>query len=101
MKKLAILASVGAGSLAMSAPALADGALPPARWARDLEDAVNRIAIVGGAAIRVGEGPALPPRLGIETGVVPNVFFQNSSPVTAGLLRILAEVGTGSLPDQR
>jgi len=32
---------------------------------------------------------------------VSNVFYENSAPVTAGLLRILAEIGTSSLPGQR
>src|SRR5262245_45419143 len=100
MKRLAILASLGVGVLA-PARALADDGLPPAPPSMDPGDALNPVAIVTGVGIKVGEGTVFHPQIGLETGVVSNVFYQNTSPVTAGLLRILAEVGTGSLPNQR
>jgi len=67
----------------------------------DPASAVNPTGIVSGAGVSVGEGTVFHPQIGIETGVVSNVFYQQDGPVTAGLLRILAEVGTGSLPGQR
>ncbi|MBC7977234.1 MAG: hypothetical protein H7138_19840 [Myxococcales bacterium] len=49
----------------------------------------------------MGEGTVFHPSIGIETGVVSNVFYEDAGSVTSGLLRILVEVGTGSLPSQR
>jgi opacity protein-like surface antigen len=101
MKTLAIFVSLGVGALGLSALARADSGLPPAPAALDPEDALNPISIVSGAGVKVGEGTVLNPQVGVETGVVSNVFFQDTQPITAGLLRILVEVGTGSLPNQR
>ena len=100
---LGICLGVGfaAGMLGSIAPAFADDGLPPAPPSMDPEDAVNPVSIITGSGIKVGEGTIFQPQVGIETGVVSNVFYQQSGPVTAGLLRILAEVGTGSLPSQR
>jgi opacity protein-like surface antigen len=101
MKALAIFVGLGVSLLGSVAPAFADDGLPPAPPSMDPEDAINPLSIVTGAGVKVGEGTIFQPQIGIETGVVSNVFYQQSSPVTAGLLRILAEVGTGSLPSQR
>jgi hypothetical protein len=101
MKTLAFIVSLGVGVLASRAPALADDGLPPPPVSMDPGDALNPISIVTGAGVKVGEGTVLHPQVGIETGVVSNVFYQNSGTITAGLLRLLAEVGTGSLPSQR
>jgi hypothetical protein len=84
------------------APALAQ--LPPPPASMDPADALNPVSIVNGIGIKVGEGTVFHPQFGIETGVVSNVFYEDGEDggtVTAGLLRILAEVGTGSLPNQR
>ena len=101
MKRLAIAVSLGASVLGTGARAFADDALPPAPPAMDPASAVNPISIVSGPGIRIGEGTVFHPQVGIETGVVSNVFYESSSPVMAGLLRLLFEVGTGSLPTQR
>lgn len=101
MKPLAIFVSLGVLVLGSSTLAFADNGLPPAPAALDPEDALNPISIVNGAGIKVGEGTVFNPQVGIETGVISNVFYQDSGPVTAGLLRILGEVGTGSLSNQR
>jgi hypothetical protein len=90
--------------LAAGSPAQADplgSSLPPFPTWMDPTDAVSPIALVQGGGIKVGEGTVLQPQVGIETGVVSNVFYQNTNQVTAGLLRLLVEVGTGSLPIQR
>ncbi|MBP6525304.1 MAG: hypothetical protein KA249_07820, partial [Dermatophilaceae bacterium] len=43
----------------------------------------------------------LHPVLGVESGVISNVFYEDADPTFAGLLRVIAEFGIGSLPDQR
>jgi len=102
MKTLAIFVGLCAGSLVASAPARADDdgmpAIPPAM---DPAGAVNPISVVSGAGVRVGEGTVLRPQLGIETGVISNVFYERTGPQTAGVLRLLVQLGTGSLPGQR
>ena len=103
MKTLAFFTALGFGAsvLLASAPASADDGLPPAPASMDPADALNPISIVSGPGIKVGEGTVFHPSIGIETGVVSNVFYQDTGTVTSGLLRILIEVGTGSLPNQR
>lgn len=67
----------------------------------DPEDAVAPTSIVEGAGVKVGEGTVLHPIVGMEAGVVSNVFFTDQDTVAAGLIRVLAQVGAGSLPPQR
>ncbi len=59
--------------------------------------------VVEGAGVKVGDGTVLHPVLGIETGVVTNVFYEDGSEGrrVAGLLRIIAEIAAGSLPSER
>jgi hypothetical protein len=49
----------------------------------------------------VGEGTVLHPVFGAETGFISNVFHEDTDPNPAGLLRLLAQIGTGSLPLSR
>jgi len=100
MKRLAILVGFGAASLAAGSARAEDG-LPPAPPSMDPSDALNPVSIVSGPGIKIGDGTVFHPQIGVETGVVSNVFYQDTGTVTAGLLRIIAEVGTGSLPAQR
>ena len=67
----------------------------------DPEDAINPIAIVEGAGVKVGEGTVLHPSVGVEGGFTSNVFYTDQNAQASALLRILGEVGTGSLPPQR
>jgi opacity protein-like surface antigen len=62
---------------------------------------VNPIAVVQGNGVRVGEGTTLYPVLGVETGFVSNVFYDDTNPTGAGILRILGEAGIGSLSATR
>src|SRR5262245_40161887 len=103
MKRLRKLAGLGAvlGTVLASAPAHADDGLPPPPPWMDPSDALNPLSMVSGAGIKVGEGTIFQPQVGLETGVVSNVFYSDTNTVTAGLLRLLIEIGTGSLPDQR
>ena len=59
--------------------------------------------VVEGAGIKVGEGTVIHPVLGVESGVVYNVFYEDGSedPVASGLLRVIAELAVGSLPTER
>lgn len=104
MKRFSFLAGLGAAAVTAAlgaAPAWAEDGLPPMPPSMDPADALNPISVVSGPGVKIGEGTVFHPQLGVETGVVSNVFYQDAKPVTAGLLRILAEVGTGSLPTQR
>lgn len=62
---------------------------------------VTPISIVQGDGIKIGEATSFYPQVGVETGYVSNVFYESSNPVGAGLLRVIAEVGAGSLSPQR
>jgi hypothetical protein len=66
-------------------------------------DLVSPTAIVQGAGVKVGEGTVVHPTIGVETGVVSNVFYEQDSAAAnaAGILRILAELSTGTLPGER
>lgn len=81
--------------LAMAAPASAQSVAT-----FDPSDAVAPISVVEGPGVKVGEGTVLHPIFGVETGFVSNVFYEDGSenPTGAGLLRLLAQMGSGSLP---
>jgi hypothetical protein len=102
MTRSAILLGFTIGILGTGRAALADDGIPPAPAALDPSSAVNPTStVVSGAGIKVGDGTILRPQFGIETGVISNVFYEPDGPVTAGLLRLLVEIGTGSLSGQR
>ncbi|HMG20240.1 MAG TPA: hypothetical protein VK607_02945, partial [Kofleriaceae bacterium] len=79
MKRLAIFSVLGPASLMLAAsPASADDALPPMPGWMDTTDALNPVGLVQGSGIKVGEGTVLQPQVGIETGVVSNVFYEST-----------------------
>jgi hypothetical protein len=63
----------------------------------DPENMVAPVSTVEGPGVKVGEGTTLYPVFGVETGFVSNVFYQPDNPQAAGLLRLLAQIGAGSL----
>lgn len=65
------------------------------------DQAVSPTSLVEGAGVKVGEGTVLHPIVGLETGVVQNVFYEESGTNTSGLLRLLIELQAGSLPQER
>lgn len=65
------------------------------------EGALAPISVVEGAGIKVGEGTVLHPIVGLETGYVSNVFYEEGSERGAGIMRLIAQIGTGSLSPQR
>jgi len=67
----------------------------------DPENAVAPIATVEGSGVKVGDGTIIHPVFGLETGYVSNVFYTDTNPQGAGLLRLLAQVGAGSLTADR
>lgn len=93
-----------------AAPAYADGAYPDnvpgiSNTAPGLtpEGVLAPISIVEGAGVKIGEGTVLHPIVGFETGYVSNVFYNasNENPAGAAILRLVAQIGTGSLSAQR
>ena len=67
----------------------------------DPEDAVAPTTSIEGRGVSIGEGTVLRPVFGVETGVVSNVFYTATDPQSAGLLRLLAQVGVGSYSGER
>src|SRR5664279_3297955 len=65
------------------------------------EDATAPVSGVEGPGVKIGEGTVLHPVFGAETGVISNVFYDATSPQAAGVLRLLAQVGTSSLSPER
>jgi hypothetical protein len=102
MRKLAIIvATTLVGTGIASAPAFAQ-AVPQAPPEMDPGEAVlPNDPILEGAGVKVGEGTVIHPLVGLETGVVSNVFYEDQNPTAAGVLRLLVEIGTGSLPAER
>ena len=65
------------------------------------DDAVAPSSSVEGPGIKIGEGTVLRPVLGVETGFVSNVFYDDTATQGAGLLRLIAQVGSSSLGQDR
>jgi hypothetical protein len=67
----------------------------------DPSQATAPIEMVEGRGIKVGEGTTLHPVFGAETGVVTNVFYEDTGTTAAGVMRLMAQVGAGSLSGLR
>lgn len=63
--------------------------------------AVRPTSSIEGPGIKIGQGTVLHPVFGLETGVVSNVFYEDTDERAAGILRILAQIGTASLSTKR
>jgi hypothetical protein len=63
--------------------------------------AASAVTIVEGPGVKIGEGTVLRPILGVETGVISNVFREEDGGATSGILRLIGEIGVGSLSPQR
>jgi hypothetical protein len=63
----------------------------------DPEVATAPIDMVEGRGVKVGEGTSVHPIVGLQTGVSSNVFFEEANTNAAGVLRLLGQVGAGSL----
>ena len=84
---------------AMAAAQAAPSDIPISSF--DPEDAVAPVSSIEGHGIKIGEGTVLHPTVGLETGIVSNVFYTASDPVAAGVLRLLVQVGTASFSGER
>ena len=65
------------------------------------DNATAPIDMVEGRGVKIGEGTTLHPVLGMETGVVSNVFYEETNTNAAGVLRLMGQVGVGSLTGLR
>jgi len=97
-----------AGVLLAASPARADVGSPDAVGGISStsspispSSALAPISIVEGPGIKVGEGTVLHPIVGLETGFISNAFFEDKSPVSAGILRLIVQVATASLGEDR
>ncbi len=67
----------------------------------DPESATAPVGGVEGPGIKIGEGTVIHPVIGLSTGVVSNVFREETDIANSGVLRLLAQVGAGSLSTAR
>ena len=67
----------------------------------DPSNATAPVSAVEGPGVKIGEGTTLYPVFGLSTGIVNNVFYEQSDIETTGVLRLLAQVGVGSLSQAR
>lgn len=104
------LALVVGGIAGIAASAYADSAYPDnvpgiSATAPGLtpEGVLAPISVVEGPGIKIGEGTVIHPIVGLETGFISNVFYESSAeaPRGAGITRLVAQVGVGTLSPQR
>ncbi len=62
---------------------------------RNWEDAVSA------PGVKIGEGTVLHPVAGAETGIINNVFYEDTDGRTAGVFRIVGELAIATLPPGR
>lgn len=67
----------------------------------DPESATAPASGVEGPGIKVGEGTVIHPVVGVSTGVVSNVFYEDTDALAGGVIRLFAQVGAGSLSSAR
>lgn len=65
------------------------------------EDAIAPVSSLEGPGIKIGEGSLLHPVFGVESGYISNVFYTHDNVVDAALIRVLAQIGTGTLNQPR
>lgn len=57
--------------------------------------------VVEGPGVKVSDGAVLHPSVGLETGAVSNVFYEDQDPSPSGLLRLVADFSLATLPPER
>jgi len=55
------------------------------------------IDMVEGRGVKIGEGTSVYPVIGMQTGVSSNVFYEEANTNAAGILRLMGQIGAGSL----
>lgn len=103
MMRLFLVSGLGLASVITTTVAAADNIPGIAETSAGItpEGALAPISIVEGPGLKVGEGTVLHPIIGLETGYVSNVFFEADTPKGAGILRLIGQIGAGSLSPQR
>lgn len=94
MKRTLEVATIAA-FLAVAGPAAAQGQLASSGQLS------GEGSIVEGPGVKLGEGLVLHPTVGLETGFVSNVFYEDADVEPSGLLRVLAELHLATLSAQR
>lgn len=97
MKRLMMIASaslLGAGVAHADPEAAPLDPLDPVR-------VISPLTLVQGDGVKIGEGTAFYPQVGLESGYESNTFYQANNPTGAGVLRLLVEAGIGSLSKSR
>lgn len=97
-----------AGVLIASTPVRADvgspdsvGGISSTSSAVNPSSSLAPISIVEGPGIRVGEGTVIHPIVGLETGYISNAFYEDTNPVGAGIMRLVVQLATSSLGEDR
>ncbi len=67
----------------------------------DPENAISADSSVEGHGVKIGEGTVIHPVVGMETGYVSNVFYTDTAPQGAGILRLLAQISAASASGAR
>lgn len=110
MTRLALVVGIVGGVVGIAANAGADTGYPdnvPGISATapgiSPEGVLAPISVVEGPGIKIGESTVLHPIVGIEGGYVSNVFYNSAAeqPKGSGILRLVAQLGIGSLSPQR
>jgi hypothetical protein len=91
---LVSLTAIAAAQGADGASGLSIGSINPS-------NATVPVTGVEGDGYKVGEGTSVYPVLGVSTGVVSNVFYEDADPHPAGVLRLVGQIGAGSLSTSR
>ena len=94
-----LLTAVGVLAASVGVASAEEGRLTAASF--DPEQATAPASGVEGDGVKVGEGTVIHPIFGVATGLVSNVFYEERATNAAGVLRLLAEVGAGSLSTAR
>ncbi len=63
--------------------------------------ALAPLTVVEGPGIKVGEGTVLHPVLGLESGFISNAFYEDTTPRSTGVMRLVAKIATSTLTDER
>ena len=98
-RQIAMIAALVLGFTATARAQSSTGGLSISSF--DPENGVAPIPMVEGTGIKIGEGTTLYPVFGAETGVLSNVFYEDKNPAAAGVLRLMAQIGAGSLAGLR
>src|SRR5262245_23207282 len=99
MTRQIVIAALVLGFSSIASAQQSEGGLSISSF--DPESGIAPIPMVEGTGIKVGEGTTIHPVFGAETGVLSNVFYEETDTNAAGVLRLMAQIGAGSLSGLR